>query len=141
MKLPNLDVARASVVQVLLKDCQEKLAKAISLMAEGVYQPHKITVEEIQDIVSIRSGMSRERLLGKGRSPKVVRARQLAMYVARQCTTLSYVELAESFRRTHASVISGIEHHQNLMDTELSILKDTNEVLRFFDHDPNEQPR
>lgn len=141
MRLPNLDASRASVVQMLLKDCQEKLTKAIRLMAEGVYQPHKITVEEIQDVVSIRSGVSRERLLGEGRSPKVVRARQLAMYVARQCTTLSYVELAEAFKRTHASVISGIERYQNLMDSELSILKDTNEILRFFDHDPNEQPR
>lgn len=141
MKLANMDEARASVVQMLLHDCFEKMGQAIRLMEEGVVLPHKITVEEIQRVVCVKFGVTKDELLGESRAPAMIRARQLAMYVARQCTALSYVEIAEAFKRTHASVMSGIDRHRDLMETELEVLKDTNDVMRILGRDPNEEQR
>ena len=66
------------------------------------------TLAAIQDAVCQITGLSREELLSPARSPRVARARQLAMYLARELTPLSLTEIARGFDRDHTPVMHAI---------------------------------
>jgi chromosomal replication initiator protein len=66
------------------------------------------TLEAIQNAVCAVNGLTREELLSKGRSPRVARARQLGMYMARELTGLSLAEIARAFDRDHTTVLHAI---------------------------------
>ena len=62
----------------------------------------------IQDAVCEITGLAREDLLSARRSAQVARARQLAMYLARELTPLSLTEIARGFDRDHTTVLHAI---------------------------------
>jgi chromosomal replication initiator protein len=66
------------------------------------------TLTEIQDAVCAVCGLGREDLLSHRRSAKVSQARQLAMYLARELTTMSLAEIARAFDRDHTTVIHAL---------------------------------
>src|SRR5215208_3556483 len=66
------------------------------------------SIEQIQDAVCTILDVSREDLLSTGRSARIVRARQLGMYVARELTSLSLAEIARGFHRDHTTVMHAI---------------------------------
>jgi chromosomal replication initiator protein len=70
--------------------------------------PRSITLEQIQDAVCSVQGLDRAELLSPRRSTKVARARQLAMYVARELTALSLAEIARGFERDHTTVLHAV---------------------------------
>jgi hypothetical protein len=65
-----------------------------------------VHVEHLQLVAGALCGVSREDLLGKGRSTTVVRCRQLAMLVARWRLRMSYPEIGVAFGRDHTTVMS-----------------------------------
>ena len=62
----------------------------------------------IQDAVCKISGLAREDLLSAARAPRVARARQLAIYLARELTPLTVTEIARGFDRDHSTVLHAI---------------------------------
>jgi chromosomal replication initiator protein len=66
------------------------------------------SVAAIQEAVSAVSGVPREELLSTRRTPRVARARQLAMYLARELTSLSLAQIAREFDRDHSTVLHAI---------------------------------
>jgi chromosomal replication initiator protein len=78
-------------------------ARTTSLAAAG--QP---SVRAIQDAVAAVLGVTREELLSPRRTPKVARARQLAMYLTRELTPLSLAQIAREFDRDHSTVLHAI---------------------------------
>lgn len=66
------------------------------------------TLEAIQDAVCQIKGLSREELVSAGRSAKVARARQVAMYLARELTPLSLTQIARGFDRDHTTVLHAV---------------------------------
>ena len=66
------------------------------------------TLEAIQDAVCSVNGLTREDLLSCARSARVVRPRQMAMYLARELTPLSLAEIARAFDRDHSTVLHAI---------------------------------
>jgi chromosomal replication initiator protein len=62
----------------------------------------------IQEAVCGTLGVSREDLLSSSRTERVVRARQLAMYLARESTGLSLAAIAREFDRDHSTVLHSI---------------------------------
>jgi chromosomal replication initiator protein len=66
------------------------------------------TLEAIQRAVCQINGLSREELLSQRRSAKVAHARQLAMYLARELTSLSLTEIARGFDRDHTTVLHAV---------------------------------
>ena len=69
-------------------------------------EPPSLTA--IQDAVCTVGGLTREELLSPRRSPRVARSRQLAMYMARQLTSLSLTQIARGFDRDHTTVLHAI---------------------------------
>jgi chromosomal replication initiator protein len=66
------------------------------------------SLEAIQDAVCSVNGVGREELLSPKRSSKVARSRQVAMYMARELTSLSLTEIARAFDRDHTTVLHAI---------------------------------
>jgi chromosomal replication initiator protein len=66
------------------------------------------TLEAIQEAVCTNCGLTRKELLSPRRSARIVHARQLAMYLARQLTPLSLTEIARGFDRDHTTVMHAI---------------------------------
>ena len=63
---------------------------------------------EIQDAVCAVCDLRRDELLSQRRSPRVSHARQLAMYLARDLTTMSLAEIARAFDRDHSTVLHAL---------------------------------
>ncbi|HSI81439.1 MAG TPA: chromosomal replication initiator protein DnaA, partial [Solirubrobacterales bacterium] len=70
--------------------------------------PATQSVEAIQDAVCSVLDVSREELLSARRTPRIARARQLAMYIAREQTSHSLTEIARRFDRDHTTVVHAI---------------------------------
>ena len=66
------------------------------------------SVETIQEVVASVLGVPRSELLSARRTPRVARARQLAMYLSRELTPLSLAQIAREFDRDHSTVLHAI---------------------------------
>lgn len=76
-----------------------------SLPAPGRAAP---TLAAIQEAVCRLHGLTADELLSPRRSLRVAHARQLAMYLAKEMTSLSLAEIARGFDRDHSTVIHAI---------------------------------
>lgn len=67
------------------------------------------SVAAIQDAVGAVLGVPRAALLSTQRTPRVARARQLAMFLARELTPLSLAQIAREFGRDHSTVLHALK--------------------------------
>jgi len=86
--------------------------------------PEPIKVDEIIFQVSKTFNVSEKDIISKRKTAAVAFARQVAMYIARETTELSYKAIGESFGKDHATVlynVQKIEEHlkNNPFDKEL----------------------
>ena len=86
--------------------------------------PEPIKVDEIIVQVSKTFNVSEKDIISKRKTAAVAFARQVAMYIARETTELSYKAIGESFGKDHATVlynVQKIEEHlkKNPFDKEL----------------------
>ena len=106
-KIPNL-----TVVQGFIKDVINDT------------QPEPIKIEKIISEVAKTYNVSEGDILSNRRTASLALARQVAMYIARETTELSYKAIGESFGKDHATVlynVQKIEEHlkNNTFDKEL----------------------
>jgi chromosomal replication initiator protein len=66
------------------------------------------SVGAIQEAVASVLGVPRADLVSPRRTPRIARARQLAMYLARELTPLSLSQIAREFDRDHSTVLHAI---------------------------------
>jgi chromosomal replication initiator protein len=66
------------------------------------------SIGAIQEAVCSVLGVSRQDLLSPRRTSRVSRARQLAMYLSRDLTSLSLAQIAREFNRDHTTVLHAI---------------------------------
>ena len=66
------------------------------------------SVAAIQDAVASVLGVPRQEILSATRTPRIARARQLAMYLARELTPLSLAQIAREFDRDHSTVLHAV---------------------------------
>ncbi|MFL5869571.1 MAG: chromosomal replication initiator protein DnaA [Solirubrobacterales bacterium] len=76
------------------------------------------SLTEIQDAVCAVCGLSREELLSQRRSAKVSHARQLAMYLGRELTSMSLAEIARAFDRDHTTVLHALRAVDGRLEPE-----------------------
>lgn len=88
-------------------------------------QPRPITVEMILDITAEKFHFSIEELKGKSRRRPLVLARQMAMFVSRELTELSYPAIAREFGgRDHTTVMHACDKISALMAERSQIYDD-----------------
>jgi chromosomal replication initiator protein len=67
-----------------------------------------IQIGAIQEAVATASGLTREQLLSSSRTPRIARARQLAMYLSRELTEAPLATIARAFDRDHTTVLHAL---------------------------------
>lgn len=78
-----------------------------------------VSIERVQNTVAERFGLSRAQMLSTGRHQRLVWARSIATYLARETTALSYPEIARAFgRRTHSSFVEGQQRVAKAIETQ-----------------------
>ena len=88
-------------------------------------QPRPITVDMILDITSDKFHFSIDELKGKSRRRPLVLARQMAMFVSRELTELSYPAIAREFGgRDHTTVMHACDKISALMKERSQIYND-----------------
>lgn len=94
-------------------------------------QPRPITPQLILDEAAAQFGFSVEDLQSKHRQRPLVTARQIAMYVMRELTELSYPNIAREFGgRDHTTVIHAVEKIGALMSKDRQIYDQVTRLMK-----------
>ena len=111
----NVRVLEGAMTRVLARSSLLREPLSTSIVRQALDAEHGAppicstpTLERIQEAVCAAHGISRDELLSPKRSPRIARARQLAMYLARELTGLSLSEIARAFDRDHTTVLHAI---------------------------------
>ncbi|MDQ3462612.1 MAG: chromosomal replication initiator protein DnaA [Actinomycetota bacterium] len=116
-----------------------KLAKAPLTLAEaekdlhdilGDRQPRQITADLILEATCEMFGLTLEEITGRSRQRPLVVARQVAMYVVRELTDMSYPAIGRAFGgRDHTTVIHAVEKIAVLMGEKRQIYDQVTELV------------
>ena len=99
------------------------------LMSDTYVKPR--TDEELLNEMALILGHSVEALRGKSRQRPLVTARQMAMYVFRELTDLSYPAIARLFGgRDHTTVIHAVDKIQRLMKERKQIYDQVTDLVQ-----------
>jgi chromosomal replication initiator protein len=110
---------------VTVEVAREVLAHTLSANAAPL-----ITPERIIDAICSRYSFSREELVGRSRRRPLVTARQVAMYVMRELTDLSFPAIGREFGdRDHTTVMHAVEKVGSLMKERRAIFDQVNEMI------------
>jgi chromosomal replication initiator protein len=94
-------------------------------------EPREITPDLILNATSRRFNFTIEEIQGVSRRRPLVTARQIAMYVMRQNTDMSYPAIAREFGgRDHTTVIHAVEKISNLMSERRQIYDQVTELTQ-----------
>jgi len=94
-------------------------------------QPRPITPQFILDEAAAQFGFTVEELQSKHRQRPLVTARQIAMYVMRELTELSYPNIAREFGgRDHTTVIHAVEKIGALMSKDRQIYDQVTRLMK-----------
>jgi chromosomal replication initiator protein len=118
--------ASLSNAPITIELAQQQLA---DLLTESEPKP-RTDAELLNEIAGIL-GFEVEALKGKSRQRPLVTARQIAMYVFRELTDLSYPSIARLFGgRDHTTVIHAVEKIQRQMGERKAIYEQVTDVLQ-----------
>jgi chromosomal replication initiator protein len=96
-------------------------------------QPRVITPERILEATSKMFGLSQDELLSSSRTRPLVNARQIAMYVCREVTDLSFPQIAKAFGKSdHTTVIHAVQKIEKLMGEKRQIYDQVNELTQLI---------
>lgn len=109
------------MLSVLLKDFIEKEQSL-----------RKLTIEEIQTTVAKKYSVSMSQILSPERTQSLVTPRQLAMYISRKYTTKSLPEIADKFKKSHATIVHGVKNISKRLDVENDLKSTLAEILAEF---------
>jgi chromosomal replication initiator protein len=91
----------------------------------------QITPERILQLTSEKFGFPVDEIMGKSRRRPLVTARQVAMYVMREVTDLSYPAIAREFGgRDHTTVIHAVEKISALMQERRQIYDQVTDLIQ-----------
>ena len=87
-----------------------------------------LSVDDIIRTVASFYGVKVEDVLSKERTQTLVTPRQVAMFLSRKLTTKSLPEIADSFKKTHATVHHGTQTIQKRLDVEADLRRSVEEI-------------
>lgn len=98
-------------------------------LAELIHQPEKVTIDHVIEIVASYYRVTVEALLSNSRSRTIAFPRQIAMYVARAETDMSYPQIGEQLgNRDHTTIIYGHSKISELLETDANVRRDMLEI-------------
>lgn len=131
--LPKPNV-RAKVVEPVVVPIveQEEAAEPIEVAILPVPAP-KLTIEAIKRAVCQHYGISHNDIISDHRNHRVVRPRQVAIYLARKLTPRSYPEIGRNFGgRDHTTALSSYRRIERLLATNQDFAGDVAAIEEFL---------
>lgn len=126
---------------VLLKAATLKSPVSLELADEVLLDfqaaSQKLRIEDIQQLAGKVYQVSLEELTGKSRKKKVVKARNLAIYLSRHYLQKNLKDLARAFRRTHSTIL----HSLNCIERDLKISQAFAAELEYLEKKLQTSPR
>lgn len=92
----------------------------------------RLSVKEIQEAVANKYSVTIDQILSPDRTASIVTPRQLAMYIARKYTPKSLQEIAEVFKRKHATILHGVKSISARLDVEEDLKQTLEEIVSEF---------
>ncbi len=113
-----------------IKNCEidiefTKSALSSIIPADGII---KITPAKIIDKVCIYYNIKKEDILSDNKKKNIATARQVAMYICRELTTLNFVEMTSYFNRDRTTIMHNVDKISNEKETDPQIAKDINYI-------------
>ena len=78
-------------------------------------KPEPIKIDKIISEVSKTYNVTEEEILSEKRTKSLVLARQVAMYISRKTTDLSFKQIGESFGKDHTTVLHNVEKIESFL--------------------------
>lgn len=78
-------------------------------------KPEPIKIEKIISEVARTYDVSEKDIISKRKTAELAKARQIAMYIARETTELSYKPIGEAFGKDHTTVLYAVKKVENWM--------------------------
>ncbi len=97
----------------------------------------QVSVPDIQQTVAIHFNLTIADLKSVRRERRVVRPRQLAMYLAKELTPLSLPDIAMCFGRDHTTVMHAIRTIENLLPRDAQLARDLDVIKAELKGDMN----
>ena len=119
----NRIVAHATLVgrEITVETSRELLADLLRASSR------RITVDDIQKQVARHFNIRVADMFSARRSRQIARPRQIAMYLAKNLTSLSYPEIGRRFgNRDHTTIMHAVRKVEELMVTETELADDVN---------------
>lgn len=93
-------------------------------------QPTPITIERIIEEVARTFEVTAEDIKSPKRASQISQARQVAMYVVREVTNLSYEEIGKEFGRDHSTAIYAVQQVERNMKTRNDFKNMVNDLIK-----------
>lgn len=94
-------------------------------------QPTEVTINNIIDEVAKTFGVSADDIRGERKKAEISNARQVAMYVIRETTNLTYEEIGNSFGgKKHSTVIYSIESIESKMEDNADLKNNIFDIMK-----------
>nr|WP_026172595.1 chromosomal replication initiator protein DnaA [Asticcacaulis benevestitus] len=109
------------------------LEEAMALLQPNlkVAVERRVTVDEIQKLVSDHFGLKQADLLSERRTRAIARPRQVAMWLCKQHTTRSYPDIGRRFGgRDHTTVLHAVKKVEELLQADDQIARDVEALTR-----------
>jgi len=98
-----------------------KLVNKVMPRFVEVKEKESLSIEKILEVVSEHYNVTTEEIFSRNRTQKIAFARQVAMYIASEHTTMSNVQIGQNLgKRNHATVIHAVTQIKNLLDVDES---------------------
>lgn len=105
------------------------VATAERVLGETTLSAPRVTIEDVQRVACEYYGVSRDLLLGRGRSQNIALCRQVAMYLVRELLGLSYPQIGQAFGgRDHTTALYAVEKLTALYDEDDAVRQQINDV-------------
>ncbi len=103
----------------------------------GGHRPRQLTPDAMLELISNKLGFTVEALKGKSRQRPLVTARQIAMFVFRDQTDLSFPAIARVFgNRDHTTVIHAVDKVQRLMKERQQVYDQVTDLIQTVKGNP-----
>ncbi len=103
------------------------------IMKDLDYSVKVITSNDITSHVASHYGISMEELTSTIKSPKFARPRQIAMYIIKQLTKLSLLEIAKIFNKSdHTGVVHALKAVQKMIEQDHNLKDEIERIINFF---------
>lgn len=137
-KVPsNIRELEGALIRVVAFGFLNKMAISVDLAAQALNdsllnsRKKLVTKERIIDAVANFYNVEMKDLLGKSRSADIVLPRQVAMYIIREQTDHSLVEIGQSLGgRDHTTIMHGLDKIEQALDSNIQLRQQINTITQ-----------